>query len=97
MSIGDLRARVILRDEICVISLVDRTHECRDVYGQAHLAADLSRLTLGHVRRAPGGSRFDLPTDCIAQCGQSNDRHAESANAGGVRIYLAGVRAGMRW
>lgn len=96
MTMGRLRATVILRDERCVISVVDPTHHCFDRAGQRHRPDDLEALTLGHVREHPGGKRRDEPGWCIAQCWRSNDRHEESANAAAVRIYLAGVRAGMR-
>lgn len=93
---GELRETVLLRDGECVAFTVDRSHICRDRWGQEHTPDDLASLTLGHVRKDPGGMRRDEPGWCVALCFVANDRHWESANAHIVRAYLEGVRRGMR-
>lgn len=96
MSLADLRIEVLTRDRECVAFTVDRSHICRDRWGQEHAPDDLVSLTLGHVRKDPGGARRDEPGWCVALCFAANDRHWESANAHIIRAYLAGVRAATR-
>ena len=86
---------VILRDRICVAALLDKTHVCRDKWGEEHEPYDLSKLTLDHVKDERG-RRQDLPDWCIATCSQANvTEHWTSANRALASAYLAGVRAVM--
>lgn len=90
---AELRELVFARDKACVLATLIH-HRCADRWGQEHDPDDLARLTLGHVREHAGGMRRDEPGWCIAQCGLSNQRHEESANAAIIRAYLLGWRIG---
>lgn len=99
MSIGELRRAVIARDGACIIALiVDKSHVCRDQWGEPHRSDDTARLTLEHVREQPGGMRRDDPGWCVAMCYAANIEHAGSTTEARARInaYLAGWRAARR-
>ena len=97
MNRSDLRRLVLMRDQACVLALIDPTHECADRWGYAHLHTDVQKLTLGHIKEHPGGMRRDDPGWCIAQCARSNELHEETTKAhrGLVLAYLRGYRAGL--
>ena len=94
MSLSELRRLVIERDRCCVVWLVaDRSHICRDRWGEAHPADDMERLTLEHVREHAGGRRRDEAGWCVAVCFSANVwTHEASQYRHDLRAYLAGVR-----
>lgn len=75
-------------------SKLDRTHECRNPWGEPMDPADPRGLTLEHVKDR-GGTRHDDPLWCVANCHGANVvEHHESANRSDYWAYLEGVRAG---
>lgn len=94
MTTAELRVRVIVRDGACILSLLDRSHSCRDQWGDPHRPDDIAKLTLEHVREHPGGMRRDDPGWCVAMCAEANIEHAGSATEARrlINAYLRGVR-----
>jgi len=45
---------VLLRDGMCIRTLLGDDHECRDAFGTPHRPDDLDRLTLDHVHDGGG-------------------------------------------
>jgi hypothetical protein len=98
MSLVELHRQVILRDRQCVAAVYDKSHVCKDKFGNEHLANDLHKLTLEHVKD-DRGRRIDGEMWCIALCSEANvQQHWSSANREQAIFYLAGVKAGRnRW
>lgn len=95
MKRTELHDVVILRDRQCVAAALDRSHQCRDKWGEEHEPFDLDKLTLDHVRDQRG-RRQDLAEWCIATCSQANVvEHWESANRSLAQAYLRGVQAAL--
>ena len=94
MKRTDLHTYVISRDQSCVVAEVNLGHVCKDEWGHPHLATDVRKLTLGHIKEHPGGMRRDEPGWCIAQCSDSNIAHEETNhdNRIAIRAYLLGIR-----
>lgn len=86
------REAILLRDGQCVIPLIgDRSHRCRDKWGQEHDPRVLRKLTVDHIRREAGGRRDD--EWCVAMCADANLKHwsAESDNRRAANAYLVGI------
>jgi len=94
----EIRAAVLRRDHVCVLSLVDHGHQCRDKWGEPHDPNDIGKLTLEHVRTDPGGMRRDDELHCVAMCHEGNVMHAGSTTENRARLnaYLLGVSHGQR-
>ena len=96
MTRSELRRMVIARDQGCILALVaNRSHQCRDQWGDPHQPDQLDKLTLEHVREHPGGMRRDEPGWCVAMCAEANIEHRGSTTEARrlINAYLAGVRA----
>lgn len=89
-----IRAFVIFRDGVCIAALLDRSHQCRDAWGEPHDPRDLSKLTLEHVKDEPMMGRR-APSDeahMVAMCHGGNAVELwGSANRDLCRAYLVGV------
>lgn len=48
------RAAVYDRDRVCFLFRMDPDHECRDQWGQPHAPDDTVKMTVDHVKDAPG-------------------------------------------
>lgn len=92
----ELHDHVLRRDGCCVISFMDRSHTCRDRWGEEHDPTVLGRLTLEHVRTDPGGMRRHDPGHIVAMCWHANVvEHWGSTTEHrlALNIYLRGIRA----
>jgi hypothetical protein len=91
---GDLHDAILARDGMCVAARLDRSHRCRDEWGERHEPDALSKLTVEHVKDEPMmGKR--APSDeahMLALCFAANAwDHWGSKNRDICRAYLAGA------
>jgi hypothetical protein len=94
-----VRQQVLDRDRQCVAALLDRSHQCRDTWGEPHSPWDRARLTIEHVKDEPmmGKRAPSDPGHLVAMCHGGNAvEHWGSANRGLCLAYLAGCIAGER-
>lgn len=89
----DVHAAVIVRDKACVLSFLERGHECRDIFGDRHRPDAIERLTLEHVKdelrmgvRAPSDVKH-----LVLLCGYTNNQPPSKVQRAAMREYLAGV------
>lgn len=88
-----LHAAVLRRDRECVLAKMDRTHVCRDVWGNPHPSDDLAKLSLEHVKDEPMMGRR-APSDLahlVALCYAANVGVPSKVQRQGFRDYLARV------
>lgn len=90
----ELRTAVFLRDQRCVLSIMDLAHACYDAWGEAHASDDLGRLTLEHVKdRLAMGKR--APSDeqhSVVLCAYRNAiRPPTKTEREWMRLYLRRV------
>jgi hypothetical protein len=90
----DLHRRIVQRDG-CLLARYDRTHECRDGFGNVHGPWSLERLTVEHVKddlrmgqRAPS-DEFHL----VGLCAHANVSVPDKGFRAYAREYLAAKRA----
>jgi len=58
-----VRDGVLWRDRMCVAAKLDPKHVCRDVWGRAHAATALEKMTLDHVQEGYGRMGVRAPSD----------------------------------
>lgn len=89
----EVRAFVLARDRGCVAEKLDRSHECRDQWGNPHRPGDLARLTLDHVKDAPrlGKRAPSDPAHLVAMCWGANVLGWASAHRPDERAYLRSI------
>ncbi len=82
---------VMERDGRCVLSFLERGHECRTAYGTPHPADAVEFLTFEHVKEhlAMGIRKRDDPRWAVALCGAANNRPPTKAQRALIRDYLA--------
>lgn len=90
---SELRQAILERDQACVLSKLDPSHQCRDQWGTPHRSDDLGRLSLEHVK---GESRMGLraPSDLghlVAMCMSGNLAVQSKVVRNQIRAYLAEV------
>jgi hypothetical protein len=86
-----VHAAVIMRDRACVLSFLERGHECRDIFGDPHRPDDVGRLTLEHVKselRMGRRAESDL-AHLVLLCGAANNRPPSKVQRALFREYLA--------
>lgn len=90
----ELREGVLLRDQRCVLSIMDAAHACYSAWGRPHDSDDLDKLTIEHVKdklrmgkRAPSD-----PAHCLTLCGYRNAiRPPTKVEREWMRLYLRRV------
>lgn len=94
-SLSGLRLAVIERDRQCMAAALDRSHQCRNQWGEPHWPTLLDLLTLEHVKK--DGFRYDSIDHCMALCSHANVIDHWSDNTENNRLanaYLLGWRVG---
>jgi hypothetical protein len=89
----EVREAVLRRDGMCVLAKLERAHWCRDAWGTYHDAADLSKLSLEHVKDelAMGKRAPSDPQHLVALCAHANIGVPSKAQRAMLRQYLREV------
>jgi len=89
----EVRGAVLLRDGGCLLARLEPAHVCRDAWGNHHDPADLSKLSLEHVKDQlrMGRRGASDPAHLVALCYAANDRVPSKAQRTMFREYLATV------
>ena len=90
----EMHDRVIMRDGICFVKLINPEHVCGDGT-RTHASTDLRKLTVDHVWHIPGGIRGKrAPSDerhLTAMCWQANFDGPSRAVRQAQREYLTSL------
>lgn len=95
-----LREAILRRDRQCLAALLDRSHQCRDQWGQPCSPRLESALTIEHVKDEPmmGKRAPSDPGHLVALCWDANVVSLwGSAHRDLLRAYLAGTGARLQW
>lgn len=86
----ELHAYILDRDQACIASKLDPTHQCRTRFREPHAPDDRKRLTLDHVHdAATKGKRAKSDRwHLVAACGWANNEGWCSAHRQEERDYL---------
>ena len=89
----EVREAVLRRDVMCVLARLDWQHVFRDAWGNRHSPADLSILTLEHVKDelAMGKRAPSDPQHLVALCAHANIGVPSKAQRAMLRQYLREV------
>jgi hypothetical protein len=70
------RQLVLIRDGVCFLYRLDKSHVCRDAFGNRHAATDIHRMTVDHFHLHAGGTLGKkADDDCrhmVAMCAAGN-------------------------
>ena len=90
----EVHAAVMRRDRECIAALLDKSHGCRDRWGEPHEPDHMARLTIEHVKTDPGGRRRHDEGHLVAMCHSANVSHwgASTENRRLLNAFLWGCR-----
>lgn len=89
----EVREQVLLRDLLCFLYRIDKSHKCFDTFGNPHEPTDLNSLTLDHVKDEPtlGKKARSDTKHLMALCGAANVKGVSREVRQLQRAYLRRV------
>jgi len=95
------RQLVLIRDAMCFLYRLDRSHVCHDAFGGRHYGTDIHRMTVDHFHLHAGGTLGKKAPDdryhTVAMCHEGNVGCPSAEVRQAERDYIIASYPGRPW